>query len=228
MAETSKSFPNIPVTNWLSLRTQFKKTIPGTITPNYLASTLNMTVQSAKANIMPSLRQMGLIDQKDKTNQELAKQFRDDSLYSKFCKTLIDKIYPQEIRDAFPEKGANRDQVKNWFMNNSGIGDSAAKRIAAFYIALSDAELTPNKQATKKVQDIKTKPERNISQKVKPVRQTTSSTQTASSNDLSTPKEESKGPDLNINIQIHISSDASTDQIRSIFENMGKYIYHKE
>jgi hypothetical protein len=183
-----------------------------------------MTVQSAKANIMPSLRQIGLIDQNDKTNQELATQFRDDSSYSKFCKSLIDKLYPEDLRDAFPEKGANRDQVKNWFMNNSGIGDSAASRIAAFYIALSDSELTIKKPATKKIQEPKTRPE-----KPKTLKETVVKKSKAQPSDhFIGQKQSSNGPDLNINIQIHISSDASSDQIRSIFENMAKYIYHKE
>lgn len=42
----------------------------------------------------------------------------------------------------------------------------------------------------------------------------------------SSERKNSAGPDLNINIQIHISSDASPDQIKSIFENMAKYVYN--
>ncbi len=74
MATESKTFPNIPVSNWTRIREQFKKTIPGTITGNYLASILGMSEVSAKNNLMPSLKQVGLIDDTGKTNQELAKK----------------------------------------------------------------------------------------------------------------------------------------------------------
>ena len=36
-----------------------------------------------------------------------------------------------------------------------------------------------------------------------------------------------KYPEISINLQIHISSDASTDQIDQIFESMAKHIYKK-
>jgi hypothetical protein len=35
----------------------------------------------------------------------------------------------------------------------------------------------------------------------------------------------SKGPDVNINLQIHISADASSDQIDQIFASMAKHLY---
>lgn len=226
MAETSKSFPNVPVIHWLSLRGQFKRTIPGTITSNYLASVLKMSELNAKANILPSLRQIGLIDSDGKTNQELAKQLRDDALYPKLCNSILVKIYPQELRDAFPDKDSDKEQIKTWFMNNSGIGNSAASRISAFYIAILEADLTPPKPGiVKKTQDAKIKPA-----KKKPQRGSVLNLDNNSSNEVpQEPKvsqnQKSKGPDLNINIQIHISSDASSDQIKSIFENMAKYIY---
>jgi len=223
MAETSKSFPNIPVIHWLSLRGQFKRTIPGTITSNYLASVLKMSELNAKANIIPSLRQIGLIDSEGKTNQELAKQLRDDALYPKLCNSILVKIYPQELRDAFPDKDSDKDQIKTWFMNNSGIGNSAAGRISAFYMAILEADLTPPKSGVvKKTQEAKIKPARQKPQvKSAPKSDNDSSPEVPNINQ----NQKSKGPDLNINIQIHISSDASSDQIKSIFENMAKYIY---
>lgn len=227
MAETSKSFPNIPVTHWLSLRGQFKRTIPGTISSNYLASVLKMSEQNAKVNIIPSLRQIGLIDPEGKTNQDLAKQLRDDTLYPKLCNSIIEKVYPQELRDAFPDKDSDKEQIKTWFMNNSGIGNSAAGRISAFYIAILEADLTNTKSfVVKKPQEAKIKPA-----KKKPQGKTGLNSEKNSSNEVLhqqpaiNQNQKSKGPDLNINIQIHISSDASSDQIKSIFENMAKYIY---
>jgi hypothetical protein len=93
-----KIFPTIPASHWNNLRIQFKKTIPGTISPNYLASVLDTTESSARGNILPSLKQIGLVDNENKTNQDLAKKFRDDIAYPMMCKEIIEKIYPQELR----------------------------------------------------------------------------------------------------------------------------------
>src|SRR5687767_13523703 len=119
MADEAKFFPNIPVMHWNRLRSQFKKSIPGTISSNYLATVLDVTETSAKANILPSLRQVGLVDGEGKTNQDLAKRFRDDDQYPKFCEEIIKKIYPPGLRDAFPDKELNREKVKRWFMNHT-------------------------------------------------------------------------------------------------------------
>jgi len=37
-----------------------------------------------------------------------------------------------------------------------------------------------------------------------------------------------QGPDLRINLQIHISADASPDQIDQIFASMAKHIYNRK
>ncbi len=228
MATETKTFPNIPVMHWNNLRTQFKRSIPGTITSNYLATVLDMTEISARTNILPSLRQIGLLDAEGKTNQDLAKKFRDDELYPKFCEEIIKKIYPQGLLDAFPDKDLNRDRVKKWFMNHTSVGDSAAGRIVAFYVALVEADPNPTttttstpktKDSKPKVAKAQAKPEVKPKADEKPEQKTPPA---------ASGQKHNSGPDLNINIQIHISSDASPDQIKSIFENMAKYVYKNQ
>lgn len=221
---TPKTFPNIPVSHWMNLRGQFKKSIPGTISNNYLASVLGMTEVSARSNIAPTLKQIGLIDDDGKTNQDLAKKFRDDSLYPKFCEDLIKKVYPQELIDAFPDKDSDRRKILSWFMNHTSVGESGANRMVAFYIALMDADTNPTKSANGKPKEPKSK-----AIKTTPKGLTIKSKQKAEIEAkppvIQPPQRNQKTPELNINIQIHISSDASSDQIKSIFENMAKYIY---
>lgn len=225
MTTETKHFPNIPVVHWNKLRTQFKRSIPSNITLNYLATVLDMTEISARTNILPSLRQIGLLDSEGRTNQDLAKKFRDDELYPKFCEEIVKRIYPQDLLDAFPDKDLNRDRAKKWFMNHTSVGDSAAGRIVSFYVALVEADPNPPTTTvnTSKTKDIKPKPTKvqvkpgaKVKADEKPEQQ---ALHTVSGN------KRSSGPDLNINIQIHISSDASPDQIKSIFENMAKYVY---
>lgn len=222
--ETPKTFPNIPVSHWTNLRGQFKKSIPGTISNNYLASVLGMTEVSARTNIAPSLKQVGLIDEDGKTNQELAKKFRDDSLYPKLCEDLIKKIYPQELIDAFPDKDSDRRKILSWFMNHTSVGQSGANRMVAFYITLMEADTNPSKQQNGRQKEAKPKTARVVAKPVAQRAEKKVEFEQKPSNHT-TPASRQISPELNINIQIHISSDASPDQIKSIFENMAKYIY---
>lgn len=68
MAE-SNSYPMLSANNWWNIRKKFKQTIPGTVTASYLSSVLNMQERSATNNIMPYLRQLGIIDAEGKTGE---------------------------------------------------------------------------------------------------------------------------------------------------------------
>ncbi len=95
MEKDYKTFPNIPVSHWKTLRAQFKKSIPGTVTTNYLASILVMTEASARANIMGPLKIIGLIDENGNVDQDMARKYRDDNQYKDLCNQLIQNNYPQ-------------------------------------------------------------------------------------------------------------------------------------
>lgn len=228
MANETKIFPAIPLTHWINLRNQFKKSIPGTVTTNYISSVLGMSESSAKTNILPSLRMIYLIDKNGIINQELAKKFRDDSLYKEFCQEILSDNYPQEVRDAFPDTSSDKEKVKSWFMNHSGVGSNAGQKITAFYFILLEANTKIEVTSTTLKSTDKIKSKKIIKKPTKkdaqPIQSVTASTQVPHTNDkiISTKK---SMPDLNINIQIHISSDATPDQIEEIFKAMSKHIY---
>lgn len=229
--EEKKTFPNIPVSHWNKLRLQFKKSIPGSVTSNYIASVLGMTEKSAKANVLPSLRMVGLIDENDNTNQEAAKRYRDDNQYKEYCQEIIERVYPQGIRDAFPDSESDKEGIRTWFMNHSGVGQSAASRITAFYVALLEAD--PNVEiksakssdtGTKKGKPRRSDKASKVQTPASPVEKET----TEVVQEKTSPHHKSSCrdlPGLNINIQIHISSDATPDQIEQIFESMAKHLY---
>ena len=224
MAESQKSFPNIPVTSWANLRAQFKKTIPGNTSSNYLATVLGTSEASAKANIIPTLKQIGMIDDEGKTNQDFAKKFRDDAQYPKFCEEILKKIYPQELSDAFPDLNVDKGKIVSWFMNHTGIGEAGARRMVAFYSTLREAD--PNIQkATSTPKPKETMPKASP-KKVRVAATSMPDKDSAKSASLPiSSSQKSLSPSLNINLQIHISSDATPEQIKSIFENMAKYIF---
>ena len=138
MAEEKKSsFPMLPVAHWWSLREKFKQSIPGVVTENYLATILNIQANSARVNILPSLKTIGLIDSDGKTNQELAKAWRDDSNYAEVCKEIRERIYPEDLFSAVPNHSEDKEAVKRWFANQTGSGVSAVNKMASFYITLA-------------------------------------------------------------------------------------------
>lgn len=222
-----KSFPSIPSSHWQNLRIQFKKSIPGSITTNYLASILSMTESSAAANILPGLRNIGLIDSENKTNQDMAKKFRDDNAYPQLCQEIIKRNYPQELIDAFPDKHSNKDQIKTWFMNHTGSGESAATKLSIFYMTLleGDPSIGVKQNNSAKKDNSRPKKEKFKSKKEDDEAKSSKPNDAQAFDQDSSQGSKKTSPDLNINIQIHISSDASPDQIKSIFENMAKYLY---
>lgn len=184
---------------------------------------------SAKTNIIPTLRNIGLIDSDNKPNQELAKKLRDDSSYAEFCNIVLKKAYPQELIDAFPDTDSSKEGIKSWFMNHTGVGDSASQKLVAFYFAMLEANPNPQKNI-KKNDSAKTKVIKNT---VNTAKQDSTKKIVSMDSHLHSIQNKNENiskysPQLNLNIQIHISSDASADQIKCIFENMGKYVYNKD
>ena len=72
--------------------------MPAAVTTTYLSSALSMTEESARANIITPFKNLGILDETGKPT-DLAYEWRDDSKYPVVCQTLLDKIYPQEVRD---------------------------------------------------------------------------------------------------------------------------------
>ena len=224
--ENKSSIPVLPIKHWWLLRDQFRKSIPGTITTNYLSSVLGGTKNAARTNIMPSLRMIGLIDQDGKINQDDAKKFRDDDQYGQYCLGIKESIYPQEVKDAFPDANSERTKVINWFQNYTGVGISGARRMAAFYLLLCEADPEKKKEiketpvkATRTKKVTKKEPKEDSSQEKETDKSFKQQRQTQFQQQL---------PDLNINIQVHVSSDATPDQIDQIFASMAKHLYNRK
>ena len=226
MAE-SNSYPMLSVSNWWNIRKKFKQTIPGTVTASYLSSVLNMQERSATNNIMPYLRQIGIIDAEGKTG-ERAKLWRDDIDYPRACDEIRKEIYPQELLDIPCVTDEDRESIKRWFARTTGTGEKTVGKITAFYFLLCDKD--PSKEpATKQGNSTKAKSTSRSSPKPVNVetegepKENIQNQQTDASN--THPACKPNIPAININLQIHISSDASPEQIDKIFESMSKHIY---
>jgi hypothetical protein len=224
--EARKSFPLLSPSHWWKLRTKFRQSIPGVVTDSYLATVLNMAEPSARSNVTPSLRAFGLINQDGKPT-DLVKEWRDDEGYAGACKTILEATYPQELIHAIDDVATGRPKAERWFQNKGGVGQNAAGKMASIFMVLYEADpsnvsgdrkSSSPKKATKSVETA-IKKSNNVPRKV------VTAQDEHQERDGKEKRHPSAGPDVNINLQIHISSDASPDQIEQIFMSMSKHLY---
>lgn len=227
--ETKVSFPTIPVAHFLTLRGQLKKSIPTSISTNYLASILNMTEGAASTNIIPGLKLIKLIDNDNKVNVELAKKFRDDQHYKEFCNKVLISCYPKELLETFPELPEDKGQIKRWFMNHSGVGDSAAGKYASLFTLLLEAnpaKISDAKTSSTngvKVKSKETNPQSAKLEQVTPLQVNPIPNTHTAVHPIVNPA----NPEVHVNVQVHIAADATNEQIEKIFESMGKHLFNR-
>lgn len=214
--EQKKGYPVIPVRSWWMLRDKFKRTIPGQVTTTYLASVLGMTKTSATNNVMPSLRTMGLVDAAGKPT-DLAIKWRDDIQYTKACETIINKVFPQELRDLAPDATVDRVGIEQWFQNTAGVGINAAAKMATLFLLLRKADAKKAAPAPG-----------NRTRETTTERKATKTKRTKRK-DADKKEHDGNGgagfsPSLRLNIQIHISPEATPEQIDQIFESMARHL----
>jgi len=215
MADQDKqTFPQIPATVWWGLREMFFQKVPSVVTDSYLTSQLNVQPVAARAYIA-ELRKLGLLDE-DGRPTEVAKKWRMPETYREASDELLRSIYPEELLDVAPPEDGDRDKAVRWFMTAAGLGEGSAKNKAATYLMIGGAELpdeTPKPRAAASKGDTQSKREK------------------PSGGGEKDPNDPHNGltasaplPPLNVNIQIHISADATNEQIEAIFANMNKYL----
>jgi hypothetical protein len=228
MAKKTAGFPRLPERQWWAIRERFKQSIPSKVTSNYLATVLNMKEASAKANILPALEAVGLIDAEGMPTG-MATRWRDDVEYPEVVKEMREAIYPDELLDAIPDPGNNRDGAERWFANRTGHGGGAATKMAQLYDLLSDgdptrgqAKVQPKPKASKTTSPRLARSAPRVSTPTKEQESASVSPKPGRDSERS-----SGGPTLHIDVQIHISPEASPEQIDQIFASMAKHIYNQ-
>jgi hypothetical protein len=178
-------------------------------------------------NLIPQLVTVGLIGEDGKPT-ELAMDWRDDTTYPAACQKILESIYPQGIRDALPPPNPDRNAVEQWFMRNAKVGEGAAGKMATFYLLLSASDVGQADGARKR----EAKP-KNATAKAVPARSARSGTPAQSVGDAvkttasaaESDAGKARGPSVHVDVQVHISPDASAEQIDQIFASMAKHLY---
>ena len=223
MVTTRKSYPSVSPTAWWKLRAQFLRSLPAQVTPSYLATVLGMKEKSAKANVLPGLRAVGLID-KDGKPTPRATQWRDEAGYAEVCREIRVEIYPQELLDAVSDPANDRQAAEGWFMRTTGCGQNAATKMATLYSLLTDADPSGGKKtkAGKRQEGTRSRSKaqaqtRNPSSKPKPSKQQ----RRTPAHDVS----ELAMPEMRLNLEIRIDASVTPEQIDQIFASMARHLY---
>lgn len=209
------SFPQIPTSVWWGVRgilarnprTKFDET----------ALAVQLDVQPAAARqYLAEMKRLGLLTD-DGSASETALRWRVDDTYRAATNELMAAAYPQSLLDLAPADNAERSKVERWFIAQ-GLGQGTARNKAGTYMLMANGE--PGAPAPKQ-------PAREQSQSTKIRIAKQSSPQKApSKRDKPPPALASGDPiPLNVNVQIHISADASSEQIETIFSSMRKYLH---
>jgi hypothetical protein len=226
MAEGKPKFPVIPASHWWALRDRFKKSIPSVVDAKFIAATLGMSEGSARSNVLPALKTLGIIDDENKTG-DLAIKWREDSAYKGFCEAAKKNVYPQTLLDVAPDAtDESREAARRWF-GGHGVGEGMVAKASQVYALLCEADPTAATKKAPKAANVsssevkKTKPA--------PRRQVAEDSEEVTEHDhaeQAPPLKQNRvsGPAVHLNIQIHISPDVTPEQIDSIFASMAKHL----
>jgi hypothetical protein len=227
---TKKLFPTIPAAHWWTLRERFKRSIPSQLEGAMLASILNTQENSARANVMPGLRQIGLIDAAGKVNQELAARWRDDAEYATVCEEIRETVYPEGLLHTAPDPKTDRAAAERWFAGTTKQGTAAVTKMVSFYQLLSDARVAEPKERTQPTGRVPRTRQPTAAQLGVPATRVEPAAAAATPALIQEPppplrERAARSPSIHIDVQVHISADAKADQIDQIFASMAKHLY---
>lgn len=220
-------FPMIPARIWWQLRARARQAKPSDITIGYIATACGIS-EKAAGNILPNLRRLGLVEKDGTAPTDRLFQWRDDESYSKVCQDMLNDTYPAELREAVPGSAPDRTQAERWFMSRTRAGEGTAKQMAAFYALLAKGDPSDAEQANGDVPKSKSNgraraPTPKAAAKLAGAAQATEPPPQERA-EVKHPKPVS--PSMHIDIQVHISPQASPEQIDAIFASMGRHLYH--
>lgn len=214
MADEKNRYPQIPSKVWWSLREKIKNSPSAAITENFISVVLGVQATAAKA-YLSEVKAVGLIDDDGKPT-ERGKNWRlDDEPYAKAVQEMLSEAYPSELLEIAPPESNDRAKAASWFETAAGLGQGAAGNKAATYFLIgtpvppSEVPISKTNNGGGNKPKAKAKAQSDHEPSLKEVRE--------------------QGPKIdavpvNVNVQIHISADATSEQIEAIFANMKKYL----
>jgi hypothetical protein len=219
-AEVEKNrYPQIPTTVWWGVRAILNRTPNAVLDERFLAIQLNVQEAAARQYVAELISVGLLTDEKRAT--PLALEWRLDSSYQDAVEKLVSQVYPQALLDLAPHDEGDRQKATSYFMRE-GLGQGAAGNKAATYFLIGAKN--PNESPVRNSTKVKT----TAATPATPDQKTGARRRAPTG-----PKDQTNGAQrsgspgtipLNINVQIHISADAGSEQIEAIFSAMKRYL----
>lgn len=164
---------------------------------------------------MKELEKLGIINA-DGQPTDLADAWRQDANDPKVIASVLETAYPDSLRQLAPPGDLDREKVVRWFQGEK-LGIGAAKNKAATYLMVASG-MTHESPRPSPTNGPKKLRERAAAKVEMPARVRRESPRSR----------EAPKPQLAVNVQIHISADASTEQIDAIFSAMRRYFDESE
>ena len=207
------NYPQIPSTVWWGLRTSLRKSPNATVDTAFLS--INLGVQPAAARqYLTELKRIGVLNEEGRATP-LAMRWRNDETYRDAADEILRTSYPQSLLDVAPPGEADRDKVVSWFMHN-GLGEGTARNKCGTYLLIANEQPHDAAEGRPPSSIRANEGER------KSARKPAAKAGNGDVSKQSSPRVEAFP--LNVNVQIHISADASVEQIQAIFAAMKSYL----
>lgn len=217
MAEKA-GYPQIPARVWWGVRDMLNARPKMKFDDGSLAATLNVQPAAAR-QYLTELKRIGILDENGAAT-ELGERWRHDERYEDVVGEILANSYPEGLSNIAPPGHAERAAVERWFAH-AGLGSGTAKNKAGTYLMIAN-----DRPGEAKVRAAPQRSERSSGER-RAVRASEAPREAARPIRSKVGGREQAGSTfpLNLNVQIHISADASTDQIESIFAAMKKYLH---
>ena len=217
------SYPQIPSTVWWGVRALLMRSPNVVMSEQVLSAQLNVQPTAARQYIA-ELKRVGILNDDNKATN-IAEKWRHDDTYQSAVDEILNHAYPEDLVALAPRGNAERQKVIRWFAG-AGLGAGTAANKAATYLLICSE--TPGESNSRGGATNARPASPSSIPTEKPTRRKLTEKPLAPSPRAETGSAQfTQNIPLNINVQIHISADASSDQIESIFSAMRRYLYDK-
>lgn len=219
------TYPYLSSNQWYAVRNKMRQSPPRSIDIDWLIGKLDTTQKTAR-NLLPQLRALGVVDSDNRVT-ELGDDLRHDETYAETCQKILEAIYPDSLRNAHSDADEDPAKVASWFSRNARTGEVMSKNQAKTYLLLLSGKLPSADDPTPGPRQRRRSGQSAPAAPAKP--EVKVQTNTAEASPPSPPAPPTSGgnggPNLHIDLQIHISADAGDAQIEAIFKSMAKHLY---
>ncbi len=224
----TNGYPKIPLKAWRVLRSRATSAPSTRFTPSTVAALMGMaSPESAATNTVGPMRRVGLIAD-DGSLTPRGQKWRVDASYAEACQEILDEIYPSDLVALTDSSGEPDPQrVRTWF-DHKGFGESNARQMVATYVMIAKKEVPEEdggaERPTQSAKSSTTTKAKSLS--ASKAKRRAAQVQTPEGVETSN-RVNGTGPNVHLDIQIHIPAEATAEQIDQIFASMARHLYNK-